>query len=244
MIGTLSYLAFVLANIPTSFVVNQAGAYVKQQDIAIGEATGTVWNGAVTLLAKHNDNKLPPISMSWRLQLLKILIFQPPFHYQINGVGFQLEGDLGITPRMVSIANTEGQLSSSLINNFTKAEGVEISGQVELKDLNLTINFLGRETADAEGELYWGGGEVVYKQGSHPISIDFPAVKGVFSHNEGSLELKIADAAEGKVIGNIEIAPTGWAKVSVMKRVLEMAGQMNVGKNGDKPLIEVQQKLF
>ena len=197
-----------------------------------------------SVVARQSGGNLPTIGVIWHLRLWKLLFFQSPFHYQIRGQGFRLEGGISVSPRIISVENTKGHISSAIINEFTKSENVELSGRFELENLNLDVNFLEKSADKAEGRLFWKGGEVNYTKGRRPLVIQFPAIEGLFSESEGSLGLVITDVSEGKVLSTVEIAPTGWAKLSVMKRVLALAGQMRPGKNEDKSLIEIQQKLF
>jgi general secretion pathway protein N len=241
-IGILTYLIFFTANIPASFVVKQLKGPLGRVGVNLQSVTGTIWNGAASVTVKRDQIKVPMIALNWEVHGWKLLIAQLALDYQLRGQGISVVGELDISPHSVSVIDASARLAASLVNVLIEDQGAEISGDIELQSLN--VHLTNKRVASASGRLNWGGGQVAYKQGGRTQSVDFPAIVGEFSEKAGGLGLLLSDAVQDRRVVEAEIMPTGWAKVAIMKRILEMLGQMKVGKGGDKPIFEVQQKLF
>lgn len=242
--GILSYLVFTAITFPVQFLFEQVKEKTRQTPVEVMDIDGSLFHGQSNLTVDAGPRKLP-VKANWSISPLSLLVGTLGMELNLQGEQFQLDSDVALGLSTLSLNHVNGFVSDSLINQFTKPQGAEIVGKVELKDVSLKVNHKDRIAEKAAGELYWNGGEVVYRQGRRGQAIEMPPIKGVFASGEqGNLDFVIMEAKQGLTMGKVSVEPTGWAKISVYKRALQVAGQMKNVPDPEKTIFEVKQKIF
>lgn len=242
--GILSYLVFIAMTFPVQFLFEQVKEKTRGTPVEILAIDGSLFSGQSSLKVDVGPRKLP-VKADWSISPFSLLLGNLGLELKMQGDQFQLDSDVALGMSTLSLSHVNGFVSDELINQFIKPQGAEIDGKVELKDVSLKMNYKDRVAEKASGELYWAGGEVVYRQGRRGQAIEMPPIKGVFaSGEEGNLDFIVMEAKQGLTMGKVSVEPTGWAKISVFKRALQVAGQMKNVPDPNKTIFEVKQKIF
>lgn len=241
--GLTTYVVVLLASIPAHFLLELVPQIKNAEPVKIQSVSGTLWNGKADIEVKV-QRTTTPIDAEWVFYPWKLLLGQVGMGLDVQGPGFMFEGSASVSPSTVSLAGVNGAVNTDLINKFAKPQGVEVAGKVDLTDVNIDFNYGDKIAEFAEGELNWAGGNVVYRQGGSGQNFDCPPLKGKFQENEGSLEFNVTDVDETKTYIAMALDTTGWGKVSVKKRVMELAGQTVAKRSADKAIFEVKHKVL
>ena len=242
--GVFTYLGILIASFPAYYLLELVPELKNAGPVKIKAVTGTIWSGKADIDVKVDRNSTP-IQANWVFYPWKLLVAQVGLGLEVEGEGFTFNGSAGVSPTSVSLVDVQGTLDESLINKFAKPQGVEVSGEVNLTGVNIDYNHSSKLAEFAEGELTWAGGNVVYRQGGgRGQNFECPPLKGKFSEEEGSLAFNVTDMNESKTYIALGLDSTGWGKVSVKKRIMELAGQSVQKRSADKAIFEVKHKIL
>ena len=242
LLGVLSYCAFLASMVPASFVTGLIAD--QQQVVSFRQVQGTVWRGSMTMDSRQFGESVSGVEFAWTINPLYCFMGRLGGKFNVSAQGLDVNGSGTVGLSRVSISDIQGTIHAKLVNQLLKKQDVEITGRIELQSLALDVDLANRTTESASGGFLWGGGKVTYRQGRRKQTVDFPGVVGDLSAQEGELGLMVAQADNQKPLLMASVAQTGVAKISILKRVLQLAGQKIKKGHADKLLFEIQEEVF
>ncbi|MCY4129457.1 MAG: type II secretion system protein N [Gammaproteobacteria bacterium] len=208
--------------------------------VRLEHAQGTVWRGdAETFINNQHIGEL-----SWEVKPLEL----------IEGrltVDLTLERD-GVSIAGVSTSNADGHeislsgvIGSRLVNVFTLAYDIRMSGELTINDVKLRVDDQ-KKVESAEGTVSWDGGPVRFKLANvvHEVTLD--PVLGTLSQGSSFVELTVQRLRAQKPVLAFRIDPeTGWVHLRAFPAFLEFANvPPNYLMQDSDFIFEVSQKLF
>ncbi len=241
-IGVVSFLMFVVALFPANLVWSTiassvAGAVPGKVQV-VG---GTVWNGFVVADLRMGDVKGLHL-VKWQAHPLSLLLGEVSLDLKIESEGLIASGGAYIGLLGKGIENLTGKVSASMAEPILKQFDASAEGGLNFD--GLTVAMSGDEISDASGEIRWDGGKVSYRSGRSTQTVDFPAVVGVLTENEGSLNLALVEMKGKKALGEAMLRPDGIGGVKVLQRAMTLAGFSSSPGDDDKVLLNIQRPLF
>lgn len=237
VIGLVSYCLFLAVNVPARWVLPQPNQLLPNRTVQFDEPQGTLWEGSISLTGLNQG----AVRLAWSLDAWQLLLGRVGIGFELNGAQLVLNGQGALGFGALYMQEVQGQVGAEWINLFAKPQGVSIQEPVQLDNITWKLDLSTRETQVAQGVISWRGGPVSVAQGTQ---YQLPELKGALSEQEGSLRLEVARKKEGDSIIICQLMPNGWAKVTLLKRLLSVVGLSSARNQLDKPLLEVQQKVF
>lgn len=193
-LGAFIYFAVLIANLPASLLVSRlvpAGG-----PVVIEGVSGTVWNGAVSLI-RVNREVLPPLR--WQLVFTPLLRGRLGLDWQLGGGAEPVSGHgrlaLGLG-RRISLTATELRVPAARIAPYMRVPGLELAGDFSLHVDRFSAE--GMKLTALAGVLTWNQGYLkspygqaeVGSQSVHVTGRPDGGIDGQLAELEGPMDLK------------------------------------------------------
>lgn len=239
LIVSSAYLIFILAKLPVQLVLPQLNQLLPKRTVVLSEPRGTIWEGSIDIGISQLGG-IGTLSLSWKTKPLGLLLGHLSFDYRLIGVDLKATGDAALKPGGWELVLERGRIGPIWLNKMLKQQGVKIQTPISMTDLLWSFDTADKATLEAQGRLNWPGGLVEVPVGEHEV----PALTGRLTAQSGALYLEVVDKARQRQIMTGELMPTGWMKLTVLKRVLTLVGAAATVNKPEKVLFKIQQKMF
>jgi len=231
-------VALFPANLVWSTVASSVASAVPGKVQTVG---GTVWNGFIVADLRMGDIKGLHLA-KWQMHPLNLLLGEVSLDLALESEGMIASGSGYIGLLGKGVQNLTGKISASVAEPILKQFDASAEGGLRFE--GLTVEMSGDEISDASGEVRWDGGKVSYRSGRSTQTVDFPAVVGILTENEDSLNLALIEMKGKKALGEAMLRPDGIGGVKVLQRVMTLAGFSSSPGDDDKVLLNIQRPLF
>lgn len=241
-IGVVSFLMFVVALFPANLVWSSVASSVASAVPGkVQTVGGTIWDGFVVADLRMGDLKGPHLA-KWQVHSLNLLLGEVSIDLAVESEGLIASGGAYIGLLGKGIQNLTGQVSASMAEPILKQFDASAEGGLNFD--GLTVAMSGDKISDASGMIRWDGGKVSYRSGRSTQTVDFPAVVGTLTENDGSLTLALIEMKGKKALGEAMLRPDGIGGVKVLQRAATLAGFSSSPGDDDKVLLNIQRPLF
>ena len=241
-IGVSSFLMFVVALFPANLVWSTVASSVASAVPGkVQTVGGTIWDGFVVADLRIGDIKGLYLA-KWQVHPLNLLLGEVSLDLRVESEGVIASGSAYIGLLGKGVQDLTGQVSASMAEPILKQFDASAEGGLHFD--GLTVAMSGDKISDASGEIRWDGGKVSYRSGRSTQTVDFPAVVGTLTENEGSLTLTLIEMKGKKALGEAMLRPDGIGGVKVLQRVMTLAGFSSSPGDDDKVLLNIQRPLF
>ena len=240
LIALSAFLVFVITTTPASLVYSSFQEKISDGalGLAISQVEGSIWQGQ----GDFHFRQFPVITGDWQLSPLHLLAATARSSITLKADGLNGVFDFSLTPRGGSINNLNAVVQDSYLNEITTSYGLDLSGEVQLEQANLSFN-QSRLTA-LEGELHWSGGIVHIQTPEKIHTVNLPALDGRLSLEDANFKLDIKES--GNSLLQIHIRPDGWAQVAINYAFMDLAN-LPLPANasaGDDPAVVLEEKIL
>ena len=213
----VSLLFFVIFYTPASLVFKLFQDDIAQlPDTSIFQITGSVWNGSADIQYLN----FPSSEINWILAPNSLPHGHAEFAVSASGVNHDLEGRFVTNGDQGEFLGLRGIIDSRYINQVGKYHGIFLSGVLDFKDINLSID--NGWFSSGSGKIDWTGGKVMFRTGDGGRTLNLPALNGIVSVKEKKLALHIYN---GEQLGfSIHLQRDGWVFLQFTSRFLSLAG--------------------
>lgn len=216
IILTSLFLLFVILFIPAKIITNFIPA---KSDIAINGIDGSVWSGKI---ADVNVKGWTLKDVDFDTQVLSLVTGK--LGADVNVGSGDIQGDLAFTlkdGKNAKVNNANLKLQSSQVEQFIPFKGVEVAGEFETMQLNLSL--VESKLEHISGATLWNNGSVVFNGKSWQLGdfyVDWNTSDNGDIHGKIRKSKNIPDMQ-----GDIKISKQG---------LLEFSG--SIANNIDKPI--------
>jgi len=237
--GILTYSVFLVATMPVHFLLNQFPELKQAGPVSLKSASGTVWHGRADARIRVPNVQLD-LDIGWDFLSSQLLRGRLGFDLDIASQGLNLQARTAVSPSQIAVDNLDGVVQASFVNRIARPYQAEISGDVDFNQLSVLWHHKDKLAQEASGTITWPGGDVV----GGGQSFNAPPLIGALNMKDEVLHFELFDQQMNKVYAEVEYQPTGWARVAVKKRIMELAGQNVDSRKAAQSVFEVKQKLF
>ncbi|HIG41637.1 MAG: type II secretion system protein N [bacterium] len=233
----LSFIIFMAVLTPAAVVWRLISDEVSIPNLQVYQVSGTLWNGQAELKYRQ----FPISSLHWEIDPLSLVYGDIELEFLISGDSHEFSGEALLGHSRVAIVNLRGTLGSRYINDVSRSQGYTISGEFEVRDVNLATDF--RLFNDAGGRVYWSGGRIVSLNEPGTRVWDLPSLEGDLDLVDSSVELLIH--REQASVVDIRLKPDGWMSVTIKGRLLSLAKLPLPSATGmQDTVLEFEEKVF
>ena len=240
LIAIVAFLVFMVAMTPAALVYNtlRDNTLSTAPDIAISNVEGSIWKGRTDVQFKH----FPIITGSWQLSPLHLLAATARSSMTFNAQGLTGNAVIALNSQGGTVHQLSAIVQDTYLNPITVPYGLDLSGEVQLTDVN--FGFDQHWLTAAEGKLNWNGGIVHIQTPEKIHTVNLPALEGLLSQENQTVKLDIYES--GNPLMQIEIEPDGWARVAINYALVDLANLPLPVGNGARinPAIIVEEKIL
>ncbi len=198
--------------------------------------SGNIWQGQADW---HQGNLAG--SLSWKTRPLDLFLLRLGAHVEVHSGHTQLDGVMGYSfGKKVMIHDLNGQIAPETLKHLVDWQWP--ANAIQLQDID--FNYKKQHGfSQADGQLQWAGGELIYTYAQRQDRMNMPSLKGKLSDENNKLMFDIRDQREQKLIA-LDLDQNLMLDVQLTQRLL-----MNIpsydGKAGlDTYVISSRQPLF
>ena len=230
--AVLTFLIFVMLQIPAAWLISKF--YKNNQ--TLHNISGNIWRGQ----ADWNKGQLRG-SLSWKIRPFDLLLLRLGANIEVHSGNTKLAGIVGYgLGQTLIVESLNGQVAPETLKML--ADWQWPNNAIQLKE----IAFKYKKTqgfSQADGQLQWAGGELLYTFAQRQERMTVPALMGALSDDAGNLKFDIRDAREQKMM-NVQLDATLMMDVQLTQRLLLNIPSYN-GKAGlDTYAISSRQPLL
>lgn len=232
VIAAAIFIFFVLLQVPANWII----AKFYKNNTTLHNISGNIWQGQ----ADWQKGDLSG-NVKWTTRPLDLLLLRVGAHLEIQTAKTQIQTVMayGLGKKII-IRDLNGQISPESLKTLSDWQWP--ANLIQLSDVNLNFN-KEQGFSQAQGQLQWGGGDLVYVFSQRQERMTVPALNAVISDEAGKLNLNILDQRQQKM-ANINLDAQMMLDVQLTQRLL-----MNVpsydGKAGlDSYVITTRQPLL
>lgn len=240
LVGMVSTGLFALNQLPASFVWGVVGPQLAPMiPFAVEGVGGSVWDGFVVGRPQGPFNER--VVAQWNLQPGALLLGRFAVALGLESSAFKLSGTAYSGVSGKGAYDVTAVADASMLNPFIQSMGVTAGGELSVNELAVSVDG-DMQVTEAAGTLNWKGGMVSASLSGSPEQYSVPPVVGVVSQRMNGAFVDLTQLEGGKPLGEVGITGDGILSVTVLQRVMALAG-MAAGDE-DKVLIKTQQPLF
>ena len=216
LIALITFLAFFVAMMPAAFVYNFFQDKISRviPDVNFNSFEGTVWSGKSYVQIKH----FPIVTCTWKISPLALFKAHIESSLSFSSNGLTGSADISVSNKGADIDNLSAVARSNYLNQFTIPYGLDLSGNIQLSNANLSFD--NEWLTDSEGELTWQGGIVHIQPPQQIHTASLPPLKGQIYQQERTLRLDVRGAELDLM--SVQIKPDGWAIVAINYALLDL----------------------
>jgi len=226
------FFMFVLLQIPAAWLISK---FYKNNQV-LQNVSGNIWQGQ----ADWHTGQLKG-SLSWKTRPLDLFLLRLGAKVEIHSGHTQLDAIAGYGfGKKITIHGLNGQIAPETLKNLVEWQWP--ANAIQLQDVN--FNFKKQQGFNqAEGQLQWVGGELIYTYAQRQDRMNIPSLKGKLSDENNKLIFDIRDQRDQKLMA-LELDQNLMLDVQLTQRLLLNMPSYN-GKAGlDTYVISSRQPLF
>ncbi len=213
----VSLLFFVIFYTPASLVYKLfQDDIARLPDTSIFQITGSIWNGSADIQYRN----FPSSKINWILAPKSLPNGYAEFTLRASGVNHDLEGRFVTNGNQGEFLGLRGIIDSKYINQVGKYHGIFLSGALDFRDINLSID--DGWFSSVSGKIDWTGGKVMFQTEDGGQTVNLPALNGVVSLKEKKLALHVYNGDQLGFL--IYLQRDGWVFLQFKSRFLSLAG--------------------
>ncbi|WP_130803521.1 type II secretion system protein N [Acinetobacter ihumii] len=230
--AVIAFLVFVVLQIPANWLISK----FSKNNQTLSNVSGNIWQGQ----ADWRKGDLHG-SIHWNSRPLDLFLLRVGADVEIHSANTQLNGVLGYGfGKKLIIRQFNGQIAPETLKTLVNWQWP--ANSIQLKDVELNYQ-KEKGFAQAEGQLHWGGGELIYTFAQRQERMNMPSLQGKLQDSDGRLNITIDDQRSQKM-ANLALDQNLMLDVQLTQRLL-----LNVpsyeGKAGlDTYVISTRQPLF
>ena len=230
---------FVIAFAPAAPVWSLIRETVLERapDLNVYQVSGTIWNGE----SKIQFRQFPPSRVTWRMSPLDLIKGVVKIKARAQGDGHLLEAEAAFTASNADIKSLRGTIDSDYLNVVGEEFGFTFSGDLEIRDLSITINPIW--ITDAAGSAHWTGGRIIIPTVAGPQSFVLPPLQALIIMGQQQLILDITHQQQALI--SITLRKDGWAEIAIKARMFVLANlPMPEGSDRDETILLIEEKIL
>ena len=226
------FFIFVLLQIPAAWLISK---FYKNNQV-LQNVSGNIWQGQADW---HKGNLRG--SLSWKTRPLDLFLLRLGAHIEVHSGHTQLDAIAGYgLGKKVIIHDLNGQIAPETLKNIVDWQWPANAIQLQDIDFNYKTE---QGFSQADGQLQWAGGELIYIYAQRQDRMNMPSLKGKLSDENNKLMFDLRDQRDQKLIA-LELDPSLMLDVQLTQRLL-MKKEKKKGKAGlDTYVISSRQPLF
>jgi len=242
LVASLSYLLALITYMPVSFVWQYVQNWLPKHElpVQIRQANGTFWLGEVLLQSRFLTGV-----MSWQFDPLNYISDDPniKLRFRSDKVTLNTKGMMdGIN--LVRV-NGDLEMDLSVINPMLEQHRLDLSGVLNVRQLQAVIDVSSGQSKDIEGVATWGGGAVSYPLGQQVQTTVIPPLIGKFAQSGENIAFDVSEETSGLLVMQAQLTPAGNVNIQIRKRLLDLAGAPWSGNSDpDDIVFKIQQKVI
>ncbi|RKG29486.1 type II secretion system protein N [Acinetobacter tianfuensis] len=204
----VSFFVFVLLQVPAAWIISK---FYKNNQI-LHNVSGNIWRGQ----ADWKQGNLSG-SVSWSTRPWEVLLLRAGASIEIHSGNTQLEGVVGYgLGKTVYVKSLSGQIAPETLKKL--ADWQWPANPIQLKDIE--FNYKKQAGfAQAEGQMQWAGGELLYTFAQRQDRMNMPSLAGRISDDSGKLLIDVRDTREQKMM-NLQLDADLMLDVQLTQRLL------------------------
>ncbi len=220
LLGTVSYLAFLVATFPVSLVWANVSDQLplKQLKIDVKAVSGSLWKGDALVASRGIEGVL-----TWDVSVSGLFMGKIPVNLAIKSNVGSLNTSAKFALDGVELTDTRGNIHLSGLNPLLKGNRLTLAGDVKIE--HLTIALYDGVLTTADGRFTWSGGEVKYPAGRDIHGGQFPSMVGLISQKANVTRLSIKDDQSSVNLLDGELDAFGIGTLKVKRRLLDLANE-------------------
>ncbi|WOE41833.1 type II secretion system protein N [Acinetobacter chinensis] len=228
----IAFLIFVLLQIPAAWLISRF--YKNNQTLQ--NVSGNIWQGQ----ADWQRGQLKG-TLAWKTRPLDLILLRAGADVEVHSGNTQLQGTVAYgAGKKLIIKSMTGQIAAETLK--TLADWQWPTNPVQLKDLSFNFK-KGQGFSQADGQLLWGGGELIYTYAQRQEQMNVPSLKGALTEDNNKLIFDIRDQRDQKMV-NLTLDQEMMTDVQLTQRFLMNIASYN-GKAGlDTYVISTRQPLL
>lgn len=226
------FFIFVLLQIPAAWLISK---FYKNNQV-LQNVSGNIWKGQADW---HKGNLRG--SLSWKTRPLDLFLLRLGAHIEVHSGHTQLDAIAGYgLGKKVIIHDLNGQIAPETLKNIVDWQWPANAIQLQDIDFNYKTE---QGFSQADGQLQWAGGELIYIYAQRQDRMNMPSLKGKLSDENNKLMFDLRDQRDQKLIA-LELDPSLMLDVQLTQRLLMNIASYD-GKAGlDTYVISSRQPLF
>ena len=206
--GIIAFFVFILLQIPATWLISKF--YKDNQTLQ--NVSGNIWNGQADW-RKGNVRG----TVLWRTRPLDLILLRAGANVEIHSGQTQLKGIMALgLGKTITIRNMSGQIAPDTLKNI--ADWQWPTNAIQLNDVGFKLD-KDKGFSDAEGQLQWAGGELMYTMGQRQDRMNIPSLNGSFKDEAAKLNVAIQDQRSQKM-ANIVLDASMMLDVQLTQRLL------------------------
>lgn len=232
LIGLIAFLIFVLLQVPATWLISK---FYKDNQV-LQNVSGNIWQGQ----ADWHKSGLQG-TVRWKTRPLDLVLLRLGADVEIHSGQTKLKSMVGYGfGKKIIIRQLSGQIAPDTLKTLVDWQWP--ANPIQLSEMQFNFN---QESgfSQAEGNLQWGGGELVYIFAERQDRMNMPALNGKLKDEAGKLQFDIQDLRSQKM-ANIAFDQNLMLDVQLTQRLLQNVPTYD-GKAGlDTYVITTRQPLL
>ena len=228
----ISFFIFILLQVPAAWIFSKF--YKNNQ--TLHNVSGNIWRGQ----ADWKKDQLTG-SVSWKTRPWDLILLRVGANVEIHSGNTKLDAVVGYgLGKTLHIQNLNGQIAPETLKSL--ADWQWPVNAIQLKDV-ATRYHPSQGFTQAEGQLQWAGGELIYTYAQRQDRMTMPSLLAKLSDDQGKLLIDVRDQREQKMM-NLQLDTSLMLDVQLTQRLLMNVASYD-GKAGlDTYVVSSRQPLM
>ena len=182
------FFIFVCLQIPAAWLISK---FYKDNQV-LQNVSGNLWQGQADW---HKGNLRGTVA--WKTRPLDLILLRVGASLDIHSGNTQLQGVVGygLGKKMI-VQEMSGQIAPETLKSLVNWQWP--SNSIQLEQLSFRYQ-KDKGFSQAEGQLQWGGGELMYTFGQRQDRMSMPSVQGKLLDEQGKLQFDLRDQRQQKM---------------------------------------------
>lgn len=204
----IAFLIFIILQIPATWLISK----FSKNNQTVHNVSGNIWQGQ----ADWHRGALRG-TIHWKTRPLDLLLLRFAADVDIHSGNTQLAGIMAYGfGKKVIVRNMNGQVAPETLKQIVNWQWPVNSIQLE----DIQFNYKKEQGfAAVDGQLYWGGGALVYNIGDRQDRMNMPSLSGQLADHNGQLQVDIRDQRNQKM-ANLLLDANMMLDVQLTQRLL------------------------
>jgi len=238
-VGIVTFLLFIILFAPAKVIWRLLDDKVSPSLFSLSHIEGTFWQGSADLTGKF----LPPGEIEWQINPIHLITGKVMTHLSLHGSFHNLTTSVSMESKQLHINELSGSVQAEAVNPLIDNYGFQVSGNLDLQDLNLHLaeNWI----EHLSGNLEWSGGMVKYSTFRSAQLYELPPLAGDLMMQSTVVVLDIKDITNELAVLAVRLDRNGWGKVILKGRLFDLAAQpWPIQGAPDDVVLEVEEKIW